>query len=151
MAVVQTETPVVDLNGPETEGVHTQVTFIEGSSKVLLVSPTVAITPPAEASDGRVAGMRAQLNMRPDGVLEVLSVVVPPGSGVDSSFDLLSGELRVDGAADAAVYADILRSLSYIDVVAGISTGQRVVVVELFFDGLPSFSANAFIDVQGSA
>ncbi len=106
-----TEPPVLDLNGPDIEGIDYYSNFLENGSPARLVSEHAILTDPDST---HLSSAKIRFENRPDGANEFLTIDTG-GTGIQSSFDSASGELLLTGDASLADYLAVLKTLEYVN------------------------------------
>ncbi len=99
--------PVVDLNGPDEEGLNATASFVEDAGPVALASPALTISDPLGPD---LASATISIGNLVDADAERLDAVVE-GTGVTK--DYAAGVLTLTGQATLATYETILESLTY--------------------------------------
>ncbi len=105
------EPPVLDLNGPEIEGIDYYSNFLENGSPARLVSEFASLT---DSDSTHLSSAQIRFENRPNGANEFLTVNTG-GSGIHSSFDSESGVLLLTGDASLADYLVVLKTLEYVN------------------------------------
>ena len=117
--------PRVDANG-SAFGTAFAGTFITGGAEVPAVATGDDALRVTDFDSPTLTSATAVLTARPDGAAEVLGVSVG-GSGLASQYDSATGVLTVSGPASAAVYREVLGTLTYSNGAATPTLGDRTI------------------------
>ena len=135
--------PVMDIDGPGTSNTF-RATFVEGSSGVRVVSPSLAIS---DFDSSVLSHATAQLSGF-DGSAEKLAVQLPSGSSLSSVYTISSSLLSVTGAAAIAEYETVLRSLQYVNTADEPTSGLRTVSLTVNDGTNNSLPVNSFVTIR---
>ncbi len=114
--------PAVYLSGSATDAGYS-TTYTAGGSAVAIAASNATISAP---NSSMLASMTVSIVNPPDGGSETLAVDAS-GTPVTSSY--ADGVLTLTGAADVAVYQNLLTAITYSDTAASPTTGDRTINV----------------------
>ncbi|MGL6226649.1 MAG: CAP domain-containing protein [Thermoguttaceae bacterium] len=136
--------PVLDLNGPEHPGVHSEMTYKEGSGTIRLIENVATLI---DVDSTRLTEARIILEQRPDGLNEYL-LVDTSGTLIKSVYDSKTGLLRLTGDARVADYLKVLKTLEYGNVLEKMSLSERTVRITVSDGVNTSNEAVVQLDVE---
>jgi hypothetical protein len=114
--------PAVKLNAPGASGNDFATRAIGGGPAVNLTDPAAAIT-----SGTALHSATITLTNHPDGGNEALAVNLGSSGLTSSGYNPSTGQLTLTGTASAAVYQNVLRTVTYQDSATNPNTADRVV------------------------
>jgi VCBS repeat-containing protein len=103
-------TPILDLNGVHVSGNHASASFTEGFGAVSIVDPQRLTLSDVDSS--HLTQAIVTITNLQDGVAESLAVDTS-GTHIQTSYNSVTGELRLGGTDTVANYQKVLRSIVY--------------------------------------
>lgn len=121
LVVVVNDPPSVDLNGPLSQGVDYQTSFVEEGPAVNLVSSSATIT---DSDDAMLSSLTIRI-LTPANRMDENLIVASTSSTISSRFDSESSTLFLSGRAPITEYERLLQSVQYENVADEPSGQQR--------------------------
>ena len=145
--VVVNDAPLVDLNGPLSQGVDYQTSFTEEGPAVNLVSSSATIS---DSDDAMLSSLTIRILTPGNGMNERLTLTTMSGS-ISSMFDTESASLLLSGQAPILEYERLLRSVQYensADEPSGQQRQLQVVVSDGELESAPALVTVRFVYVN---
>ena len=127
--------PVIDLNGPVLPDRNFMVNYVEGAGATVIVNSSSLTV--KDNDNSTLSSVIVNLTNILDDPLEIIDVTIPPGVGINKSYDNFTGILQLSGEASLHDYQEVLRTTTYnnLEALPGRpSTDQRLVTF-VAYDG----------------
>ena len=140
------DSPLVDLNGPLTPGAGYSTGFLEEGNPVNIASSNASVVDVDSAQ--LVYASISIVSNRHDGEQESLNLS-SSSLGIAMSYNPLTAELVLTGAAPVTSYEQLIRSVTYYNNHSEPTPGERTIRVVVGDGAADSFPVHATINVEG--